>query len=545
MKTTFLMKSVLAFGIAALITGCSQDEIVNDASRQPAGKTLQVTVTDNGFVPVADAETRVTEEGNQTIFTSGDQLGVYVVESGSKIVMKNVPLTMDDAGNWTGELYYYEKADYIAYFPYEPNLGDMKSEDDIKTYFLKNKYSKTQSTKEAYYNCDLMTAKVEAKDVEANGTVNFNFVHQMALLEFTIPTYIFKVADIEGAETYTAPLGLSITLGESTYMPYSTEKGVFRCIVSPTGTTETLTVNGKFTDAKTNRPVTFKKEGLTLDKSSYKQYAVKYNDADGNPVTAESLVQSTPRPIAVGDFYYADGSICPKEYVAPTEGCIGIVISTTTNNEMAKDEKNRCTHGYVMALKDAAENEGASYTYPWGYAADVDFGFDKYTTNVNTDVLGDMAGLEKTGKMKKVGLQGTNAVSHAISGFGESKFKQYAAPEFTTGWFLPSAGQFITFLKELEVISTDNLGDLINNGSFIKLNSVVDGKEVLDEFETQLKRVGGAMQTHSGGTNYFRWWSSSVSENVAYTLHVQNGQKIEILNRGTGDKCHVRLILAF
>lgn len=68
----------------------------------------------------------------------------------------------------------------------------MKSEDDIKKYFETNKYGATQNIKEKYYNCDLMTAKVEAKDIVANGTVDFNFVHRMALLEFVIPTYILR-----------------------------------------------------------------------------------------------------------------------------------------------------------------------------------------------------------------------------------------------------------------------------------------------------------------------------------------------------------------
>ena len=141
--------------------------------------------------------------------------------------------------------------------------------------------------------------------------------------------------------------------------------------------------------------------------------------------------------------------------------------------------------------------------------------------------------------MKEAGMQGTNAVSHAIAGFGKSKFEEYAAPEFTTGWFLPSVGQFVKFLEGLGLV-TDNSQVLG------QINSVAGGEDKLDVFEEQLKKVGGSMQAHKD-KDFFRWWSSSVTTDVAYVLHVQSGKKIQIMNRtnAVNEKNYVRLILAF
>ena len=53
----------------------------------------------------------------------------------------------------------------------------------------------------------------------------------------------------------------------------------------------------------------------------------------------------------MGDYYYADGNIVPKDFPIVPAGCIGVVFSTTTNHEMALDGVTACNHGYVLSLK--------------------------------------------------------------------------------------------------------------------------------------------------------------------------------------------------
>lgn len=66
----------------------------------------------------------------------------------------------------------------------------------------------------------------------------------------------------------------------------------------------------------------FAKTGVTMAANQYKRYNVTYDDKEGTGVTT--------RPIEVGDYYYADGNIVPKDFTKIPEGCIGVVFSTST-----------------------------------------------------------------------------------------------------------------------------------------------------------------------------------------------------------------------
>lgn len=112
-------------------------------------------------------------------------------------------------------------------------------------------------------------------------------------------------------------------------------------------------------------PITLSEKNVDLEVGKYMKYKIN----------AEGAVSSyTKRAIAVGDYYYADGSIYPgptaqqivnngsKENATVTldnytpfkEGCIGIIFSTVTS---VTDTEKGWTKGYVMALKNTkAEN---------------------------------------------------------------------------------------------------------------------------------------------------------------------------------------------
>lgn len=354
MKSNLLLHASFALFSSLMVAGCSQNEILNESV--DTANVLKVTVTENGFESV-DSESRAVDNGSATNFENGDKIGVYIVEDGATVIQKNVALTYNSATSaWDGTLYYYEGADYIAYYPYDEEMGEMKSVADIQKYFSENKYTQDQNSAEAYRNCDLMTAEVKAENVQEGGDLNLALSHAMALVEFNIPTYAYKTSDEADAYTYGVPLGdLTITLGGTDYTPYNISTGLYRCIVSPSDAA--FDINGSFMDVKVNKPVKFEKAGVTMTANQYKRYNVTYGGAPGTGVTT--------RPIEVGDYYYADGNIVPKDFPTVPAGCIGVVFSTTTNHEMALDGVTACNHGYVLSLKNASGNVSGN-TGAWG-----------------------------------------------------------------------------------------------------------------------------------------------------------------------------------
>ena len=338
MKSNLLLHASFALFSSLMVAGCSQNEILNESV--DTANVLKVTVTENGFESV-DSESRAVDNGSATNFENGDKIGVYIVEDGATVIQKNVALTYNSATSaWDGTLYYYEGADYIAYYPYDEEMGEMKSVADIQKYFSENKYTQDQNSAEAYRNCDLMTAEVKAENVQEGGDLNLALSHAMALVEFNIPTYAYKTSDEADAYTYGVPLGdLTITLGGTDYTPYNISTGLYRCIVSPSDAA--FDINGSFMDVKVNKPVKFEKAGVTMTANQYKRYNVTYGGAPGTGVTT--------RPIEVGDYYYADGNIVPKDFPTVPAGCIGVVFSTTTNHEMALDGVTAVSYTHLRA----------------------------------------------------------------------------------------------------------------------------------------------------------------------------------------------------
>lgn len=530
MKTNLLLHASFVFFSSLMVAGCSQNEILEE---QVVGdRVLKVNVTENAFESV-DSESRAVDNGAATTFENGDKIGVYIVKEGGEIVKKNVALTYNGSTSaWDGTLYYYEGADYIAYYPYDEAMGEMTSVDDIKDYFSENKYSVEQNSAEAYRNCDLMTAEVKAKDVVEGGDLNLALSHAMALVEFSIPTYAYKTSEDANAYTYGVPLSdLTITLGETDYTPYNISTGVYRCIVSPSDAA--FSISGSFTDAKEDKPVKFAKTGVTMAANQYKRYNVTYDGKEGTGVTE--------RPIEVGDYYYADGNIVPNDFTKIPEGCIGVVFSTSTNGELARDGVTACSHGYVLSLKNASGGVGAgAWDYSLWTTTPVDWGAVGLTLVAEdnlSSIVSDNNGLEYTNAIvNNITAEGNDKLKHALETYGKPgmAMEAYAASDKTTGWFAPSVGQLISIVRNLGG-DEDFAGAQVTNESFTKINEV-------------LVKAGGDVDN---GQTTTKWWSSNVgtkdsgSTTGAFLLELNNSGKCEIWVAGYGSKYRIRPILAF
>lgn len=81
------------------------------------------------------------------------------------------------------------------------------------------------------------------------------------------------------------------------------------------------TVSGEFqiSDGKT---IGYSTKSFHAPTGNYKRLNVSYDGAD----------KAVTRPLAIGDYYYSNGNICPRDASnPPSEDCIGIVLSTDVN----------------------------------------------------------------------------------------------------------------------------------------------------------------------------------------------------------------------
>lgn len=554
MKTNAFFKSALAVCALPLFFSCSQEELAEAGS--DAKRAMVVKVTENGFSAVSDTDSRVIDEGYATVFEDNDQIGLFIIENETGKLLQNMTLTKNGS-NWDGTVYYYDNADYIAYYPYDAELKEVASVADIEKYFSDNKYTDDQSTEANYRNCDLMTAVVEAENLTETSPLNLNFTHNNALVEFNIPYYSYSTKADGAGYRYSVPVDLKLELGESTtFKPYQVAVGKYRVIV-PAG--EEVSFEGSFMDAKSNKPVNIAATipAAELAKNAGKVYNVTYTDSP----TVEKI---ETRPLEPGDYYYADGNIVPNDFQAvPKENCIGVVFATTTKGETTLDGST-CNNGYVMALVDATGNPDkvTSWAYYWGQKNTSIANLhvtDNSTDNTSlTAVITDdsKSGFYNTDLIVKSGnyTDKVEYIQHAVTTFGQEGYftSNYKAPEFTSGWFIPSAAQLATLIKNL---GADENGNLSYDGSNYNVTDY-DGTQkiwfddVVERLNTKLKVVGGSFEKNKGFMTVSVASNYNGSSSVPLFLnHSSSNSKAEFiavnLEENNNNKKNVRLILAF
>lgn len=545
MKTNLWKLSCMALAMAAIVTGCNQNNELGTPAPSGEEDVLNVVATANDFVS-SDPTSRITDTNYTTTFGEGDAIGVFVVRDGEALV-SNMKMTLGaDGTTWAGEngakLYYYKDADYIAYSPYTEGLS-VTSEDEIISHFTTKLQGSTgQSTLADYQAADLMTASVAAAEVTRGQNINFKFAHQMSMIEIKVPIRAYKTS---GGYEYSAPLGLKVKIGETedfslcTFGKETTDesgnvvtKGIYRCIVDPS--VGTLNVEGQFLDG--SAPVYFPAANgtalsVTPEAGEYKGIDVKYDYADHSGIVERGL--------QVGDYYYADGSIWPGDMKnIPSNGCVGVIFSTTTS---AADAGLGWSNGYVIALENTSGTLGTQYSQ-WASSSDVTLSGN---TLANGGDLTDMDGY-------------TASYSEALSeiiAVAEAKAYSVALPENTSGWYLPSAAQLATVLNNLYT----------NDGwSFSKVNAYSGGAdktnkvEALKAIQKKFEAVGGyLLNATEFGTNVSsaktdRWWSTTEDDGdstKAWALELKSNGQVSLIvrdkNSSSGGQASVRPVFAF
>lgn len=312
-------------------------------------RPLAISVTDGGHSSAT--QTRAEEKNFTTVFTDRDQIGLYVVKDG-EIKRSNLRLTLLN-GKWTlpigtPQLVYSPGASYYAYYPYKDDtyMADKvsipSSGDDIFAPLVDTwQPAFDQDTHKAYTASDLMTARGECRNENGNYTLNFQMQHRMGMLLLTCVPPVPSTGDLkyhhEGWMMQYFNGNPKVDGGLTYYC-----KG-YRYLVNPANN------NKKYKMTYKNGATPMELTGYfnpLPGGGRYLEYVANEN-ADVNFVLAK-----------VGDYYMDDGTIVYRDWGVMPEGCIGIVFSVgdpTAQDPILARDHPKCTHGLVVALKDAAD----------------------------------------------------------------------------------------------------------------------------------------------------------------------------------------------
>ena len=230
--------------------------------------------------------------------------------------------------------------------------------------------------------------------------------------------------------------------------------------------------------------------------------------------------------LSVGNFLFSDGTWgSVTNYPAKTP--VAIIFSTTTSSN-DQSHSPAYIHGYAMALRDIDNS------FAWGSSANI-LNVTDLTGEGNDDRNQDIDGYTNTYKE-----EGKAAADAARTWTG------VAAPDGTSGWFLPSAGQWFLILK--------NLGNLSNNYVFDGWHGTTENMISAQAANTINNRLSvlaagsydpfTVVTSTDSSVNY--WTSSEYDNSHAIAVSFTNeGSMLFATNLHKSTLCKIRPVVAF
>lgn len=232
-------------------------------------------------------------------------------------------------------------------------------------------------------------------------------------------------------------------------------------------------------------------------------------------ITTDARAQLAPAQ--VGDFLYADGSWSTELQTGKTP--VAIIFATATS---AADQSLGYTHGYALALRDAG-------TAAWTTEADENESGTTIGSNDDAD-LTDLDGLTHTQQL----------LVHADVHPAACAARNYAtAPYGTSGWFLPSTGQWLQVCRALGGLTDD---------SFVRADSGAATWSA-DAAQTVISAVNARLAT--AGQNYsplnqtYYWASTERNVMSAYYLYIMGTYGLQLQSYYKNAEFTVRPVVAF
>lgn len=488
-------------------SGCTYEDDTEsvDSDRIPLVVQTQKAGFGNAAGDGKETRASVIDSGPNGAFEPGDAIGLYVLRSGHIVdEIENVKLVYRNSGEWSRTdglpLYYYgEGAEYIAYYPYREDdalkFGNYGVSATVipdglaarwESLFRGSNFS-DQTTAEKHNAADLMIAKGALSDLgiaPVRKALKLDFEHKFSLVtldfrrkrtaQYTPPAgktfkyhpYLginppFEVeysSDAEG-DHYTnriTSVTLNIDAGSYQIEAFETGNGLFRAIVP---------VNEKgifgvcFIDNS---------DKVTFDYNAPSQFQAGKRYHLQVVINRGESVSARERPLQVGDLYFRDGTIVPGDEILGSgsiseswvgeirRNCIGIVAAVVNplKNDAVADEMlavdhPECTNGLVIAL----ESVPATYI-PWSLEL---YSVSEWYVNLHPSEPGinrdgeKICGYRNTKIIQMFNNSDPVKYQHNLKVLPVEYIKEhessYPAPATSSGWYLPSYGEFERILS--------------------------------------------------------------------------------------------------
>lgn len=298
--------------------------------------------------------------------------------------------------------------------------------------------------------------------------------------------------------------------------------------------------------------VTFNTEGLDAEEAAkftaspntgvYKDQTVTVTYTGSKRLIGFKAVKKSNNPYAnakLGDLFYSDGTFSTTLEAGKTPiGVIAYLDQTGTDDDEISEKSNGAGHGLVLCLKNAASGSDAQWSteksaFEFGEDAKVaDVDALKRTTNVS--------GYTNT----KTLAEKTDAATKYKAAYAAKNYAGLTAPAGTTGWFLPSAQQWVKMIE--------GLGGLADGAPNFAGSWFDNSHTAADNWENALKKAGDGNYDSTTSAYLYYWSSSEYSASGAVGLGVDATGTDEDYGllwwnyaKNSTDEDRVRPVLAF
>jgi len=208
----------------------------------------------------------------------------------------------------------------------------------------------------------------------------------------------------------------------------------------------------------------------------------------------------------LGDLFYSDGTFSSTLVAGKTPiGVIAYLDQEGTDDDEICEKSNGAGHGLVMCLKNAAAS-----TIAWSTESVSKFSGQEVTSVDGLKRTTNVSGYTNTATL----TADAETAAKYPAAKAAKEYTTLAAPTGTTGWFLPSAQQWVKMQTGLGALKE----------SSITWNSWFDNNhEGADKWEAALSKAGSGnydSMTSANLYNLYYWSSSENSASYAVSLNV-------------------------